>query len=122
MAPDAASDNWRVSASSRMPNLVIVATVAVCAWYAGPDEPRIGFAVAVVALSAAYFRRVLGIPAAIVMAALSVTAPHLVATLIIVAVCCIPVALLLAFAIGSPEQAGHDVSSSGGSGLGPLGL
>jgi hypothetical protein len=70
-------------ATGRLLTLAIVAVVLGIAWYAGSDTLGMGIAVAIVGLSATYSRRVLGIPAAAVMAAAALYVPGVIAAAVL---------------------------------------
>ena len=61
--------------SVRVLKLVVAAVVLLLAWYAGRDGAPMGVAVAIVGFGVAYLRPVLGIPAAVAMAAAALYVP-----------------------------------------------
>lgn len=99
--------------SVRLPIAVIGMAVLLAACYAGRVDVRMGIAVAIAGAGTAALRAVLAIPVSIAMAAVSVNAPGLMATLIVVALAAVPVVLLLAYVIKYPEEAMQEGSSRG---------
>jgi hypothetical protein len=65
---------------------VTVAVVLLVAWYASREKLGMGIAVAILGLAATYSRGVLGIPAAVLMAAAALYVPGVVAVFLMLGV------------------------------------
>lgn len=97
--------------SNRTLALLVFASVLGVATYATHETNLlIGIAVAAIGLAVARHRAVLGIPAACVVAGVALAAPG---AATIVAGIALLVALLIAFAVKSPELAGADDATPG---------